>query len=174
MAKRLSQKEHSRLVTDAVSSAEEQLSHLTLEEKLQACDEYIERQRMLDSQPALIKHIRKYGVIDAIRGYTDEDVKAWAKAKELVDRELRAPGDFVSKRSFAAGQANANGKSEAYDRDEIRQEARRIGYFDLKKGKHGRKAKRMQIVSNLNMRKQNPSTSDDSWNRLLSRILDHP
>lgn len=172
MAKKLSQRKHSRLVTDAVSAASDPLSHLTIEERSQVCEEFKELERARANAPEHIKVIRKLGVLDAARGYSDEDVKRLIEAKEVANRERRSPGDFVSKKSFAAGQANANGKSESYDHDEIRQEARRIGYFRLAKGSHGRKAKRLEIVENLNLRKQNPATSDASWNRTMSRILD--
>jgi hypothetical protein len=171
-AKKLSQRKHSRLVTEAILAAHTKLDHLSSSERQQAVSEYLLRKEPREAAQEHIKIMLTIGVTGALRGFTDEDLENFIRTEDLARRELRAPGDFVSARSFSAGQANGSGKSESYDHDEIRNEARRIGYFDLKKNSHDRRPKRMEIVKNLNLKAGNPATSDESWNRTISRILD--
>lgn len=174
MVMKLSKRKTSKLVAETYLAAIAPFAGVPAEEIDRDKSELKRQQAAKESAPEIIRVIRKFGVIDALRGYTDADISALIAAEELAAREKRSPGDFVCGKSFAAVQANSNGKRESYDRDEILKKARQIGYFELQAHSRKRRGTRLEIVKNLNLRQGNQATSDDSWNRTMARILDTP
>jgi hypothetical protein len=172
MVEKLSKRKTSRLVVETYLAAAAPFKGVLAEVLDKAKSEFSRRRAAEESAPEHIRVIRRFGVTGVLRGYADADISALIAAEELAAREKRSPGDFVSGRSFAAGQANSDGKRESYDHEEILREAQRIGYFTLPPYHRKRRGKRLEIVKNLNLREGNPATSDDSWNRTMAKILD--
>ena len=174
MVKKLSKRKTSKLVSETYLAAMAPFAGVSVEEINRAKFEFKRQQAAEEAAPELIRVIRKFGVTGAHRRYADSDINALIIAEDLAAREKRSPGDFVCGKSFAAAQANGNGKRESYDHEEIRMEARRIGYFELQAHSRKRRVTRLEIVKNLNLKKGNAATSDESWNRTMARILDTP
>jgi hypothetical protein len=110
MAKRLKDRKHSRATTEKVMAAHEPLKHLTIEELDAACQDLKLRQQALAAAPEHIKVIRRLGVIDAARGYTDADLAKWIDAEELARRESDDPEDFVFDGSDSAARSDTSSK----------------------------------------------------------------
>lgn len=96
MTKKLSERKHSKVVAEAYLDALHPLSHLTTAQMDYAKRKCLERKSEADAAPEHIKIIRKLGVLDAQRGYTDQDVAALIDAEALVRLEKSKPGAFAS------------------------------------------------------------------------------
>lgn len=105
MAKKLTERKHSIVVAEIYEAAYAPLKHLPEEMLRQAVDAFNGKAERMASLPDHIQVIARLGVIDVMRGYTDDDIARYIDARELAGRELKSPSDFVSKGSTAAMQS---------------------------------------------------------------------
>lgn len=96
MSKKTTKRKQSRVVVETYLQALEPISHLSEEERESAIKTLLQRKKEYASLPALNQHIIKVGIIDAKRGYTDDDIQRFHDAQQLASRELSTPNDFVS------------------------------------------------------------------------------
>lgn len=105
MTKKLTERKHSIALAELFEEAFAQLKHLPREELDKAIAERKEKSEKSASLPKHIRVIQRLGVIDAARGFTDQDIDNFIQAQELAARELKNPRDFVSKGSTSAKQS---------------------------------------------------------------------
>lgn len=175
--RKATQRRHSAFVANKLLEALQPLEHLGPAELEAAKQEFARREAEQASASEVVKLIRRDGVLKALLGYRHEDVGALLDAERLAHRELQRPADFVSGGAFSAAQKeNASGshRAEGYDysHEEIRAAARRLGYFELAPHDRRRRRIRAQIVAALRLDEGNRSTSPESRDRHLRRILD--
>ena len=99
MTKKSTNRKQSSVVTELYLNALAPISHLSDQERESAIKEMLRKEQVNKSLPALNQHILKVGVIDAMKGYTAEDLKGFHDAQTLATRELLSPNDFVSEGS---------------------------------------------------------------------------
>ncbi|MBP8034830.1 MAG: hypothetical protein KAY62_00125 [Burkholderiaceae bacterium] len=102
MSKKTTKRKQSRVVVETYLQALEPISHLSEEERESAIKTLLQKKREYASLPALNQHIIKVGIIDAKRGYTDDDIQRFHDAQQLASRELSTPNDFVSEGTNSA------------------------------------------------------------------------
>jgi len=176
-SKKTTQRRTSRLVADEYLRARDALSHLSPEKLAEAEAEFERSEAAAASAPEHVRVIRTLGVLGALRGHTDDQIARLVRAKRMARRELERPDDFVSAGAFAAAQrANATGssrpESDDYSRAEICALAKRAGYFELPSRDRRRRLIRERIVIELKLSEGNRSTSPESRDRHIRRILD--
>ncbi len=154
----------------------DKLGALSQEELAAAKAEFLARMERNNALPDHIKVIRRLGILDAEREYTDGDLADLIDAESLLQREKDHPGDFVTSGSFSAAQESnrqgePRGESDDYPSDEINAKARALGYFELQDGDRRKKTIRFQIVALLGLDIRNKATSPESRDRHIKRIL---
>ena len=102
MSKKTTKRKQSRVVVETYLQALEPISHLSEEERESAIKTLLQKKKEYASLPALNQHIIKVGIIDAKRGYTDDDIQRFHDAQQLASRELSTPNDFVSEGTNSA------------------------------------------------------------------------
>jgi hypothetical protein len=103
MTKKQTEQKHSAVVIEKCLDASAPLEHVTFKQLNRAVEDFKAKEYRRAALPRHIQVIQRLGVIDARRGYTDQDIARYAEARELAERELKAPGDFVSKGSTSVG-----------------------------------------------------------------------
>lgn len=95
-------RKHSVVVAEIYEAALGPLDHLNPDDLKEAVRAYQAKQ---ESTPEHIKVIQRLGILDAMRGYTDDDIARYLAARELAKRELSDPSDFLSQRTESAAQS---------------------------------------------------------------------
>lgn len=105
MTKKLTERKHSIVVAENYEAAYAPLKHLPEEMLRHAVAEFKANAERRGSLPDHIQVIRRLGVIDGMRGYSVEEIARYIDARELAERELKVPSDFVSKGATAVKQS---------------------------------------------------------------------
>jgi hypothetical protein len=173
MVKKLSQRQVSVFVAEKFAEAIKPFERMSAEQRERAILDYLARKAESEAVPEHIKLIRRIGIgtADPLPEYDDDDVRKLIEARKLIERDRRSPGDFVSKATFAAGVANGEGRQPSTYADEIRKEAKRLGYFAEKPYSRNTGKILDDIVKNLHLDGERPGTSQASWRKTLKRIL---
>ena len=102
MSKKTTKRKQSRVAVETYLQALEPIFHLSEEERESAIKTLLQRKKEYASLPALNQHIIKVGIIDAKRGYTDDDIQRFHDAQQLAAREISDPDAFVSEGTNSA------------------------------------------------------------------------
>ena len=99
MSKQATKRKQSPVVVETYLQALTPISHLSKEERKSAIEAMLHEKKAQTSLPALNQHIIKVGIIDAQRGYTNDDIQRFHEAQQLAGREISNPDAFVSERT---------------------------------------------------------------------------
>jgi hypothetical protein len=96
MSKKTTKRKQSIVVVETYLQALAPISHLSEGERESAIKPLLQAKMAHASLPALNQHIIKVGIIDANRGYTNDDIRRFHDAQQLATREISNPDAFVS------------------------------------------------------------------------------
>ena len=96
MTNKTTKRKQSLVVVETYLQALTPISHLSDDERESAVKTLLRKKELQASLPALNRHILKVGIVDAKRGYTDNDIERFHAAQQLAAQENSNPEAFVS------------------------------------------------------------------------------
>jgi hypothetical protein len=139
MTKKITKRKQSPVVVETYFQALAPISHLSEEERESAIKTLLQKKKEHASLPALNQHIIKVGIIDAKRGYTNDDIRRFHEAQQLATREISNPDAFVSEGTNSVIQKKRAQAPRARKNDDYRE------IWDYAK----RKIRRGEPISNI-------------------------